>query len=123
MRTLKRQQGLTAIGWLFILAIIAVVVLVGLRLTPVYLENFSVSSVLKDLSESNDRYATAGEVRRTLLRRFKINNVDQLDPKDIIIARSGRYFEVIIDYEVRVPFVYNIDFIMTFENQAEVPAG
>ena len=44
MKTLKRQQGMTGIGWLIILGMIGFFVSLGLRLFPVYSENFNVSS-------------------------------------------------------------------------------
>ena len=33
----KSQKGMTTIGWLLILTMVAVFVLVGIRLTPIYI--------------------------------------------------------------------------------------
>jgi hypothetical protein len=123
MKTLNRQQGLSGIGWLFVLALIAGGVLVTLKLLPVYLQNMTIASVLEEVRESGDTYSSATSVRMAIGRRFEMNNVDQLNVNDILISRQGRVYDVTTNYEVRVPFVYNIDFILTFDDRAEVPAG
>lgn len=123
MKTLNGQKGLSGIGWLFVLALIAGGVLVTLKLLPAYLENMSVVTVLKGVRESGDVYRTSGEVRSAIVRRFGVNEVEQVGKDDILISRNGGIYEVIVEYEVQVPFVYNIDFLLTFNNRAEVPAG
>jgi predicted Kef-type K+ transport protein len=47
---MNRQRGVTAIGWLIILGLIAFFVLLTLRLAPVYIEAYKVSSQLKSLN-------------------------------------------------------------------------
>ena len=123
MQTLQRQKGLSGIGWLFVLILIASGALVGLKLIPVYLGNMTIASVLDDMAQGGKSYGSTGAVEAVIVRRLNINDVDQAGLDDILVSRTGRIYNVTIDYEVRVPLVYNIDFLLTFENRAEVPAG
>lgn len=123
MQTLIRQKGLSGIGWLFVLGLIAGGSLVTLKLLPVYMENMSIQSILDEVGETGDKYANSRDVRTAIVRRFEINNIKNMSMTDIIVDRDGGVYEVQADYEVRVPFVYNIDFVLMFKNHAVVPAG
>lgn len=123
MQTLIRQKGLSGIGWLFVLGLIAGGSLVTLKLLPVYMENMTIRSILDEVGETGDRYANSRDVRMAIVRRFEFNNIKNLPMTDVVVDRDGGVYEVQADYEVRVPFVYNIDFMLTFTNHALVPAG
>lgn len=123
MQTLIRQKGLSGIGWLFVLGLIAGGSLVTLKLLPVYMENMAIRSILDEVGETGDKYTSGRDVRTAIVRRFEINNIKNMRMTDIIVNRDGGTYEVQADYEVRVPFVYNIDFMLTFKNHAMVPAG
>lgn len=123
MQTLIRQKGLSGIGWLFVLGLIAGGSLVTLKLLPVYMENMSIQSILDEVGETGDKYSNSRDVRTAIVRRFEINNIKNMSMTDIIVDRDGGVYEVQADYEVRVPFVYNIDFVLMFKNHAVVPAG
>ena len=49
MKHIHRQTGLTAISIVVILVIAAFFIMLALRLAPIYLENFKVSSHLESL--------------------------------------------------------------------------
>lgn len=123
MQSLRRQKGLSGIGWLFVLALIAGGSLVTLKLLPVYMEDMSIDSVLKEVGETGESYSSSRELRTAILRRFDVNNIKRLGREDIVIDRDGGVYDVSIDYEVRIPFVSNIDLMLKFENHARVPAG
>ena len=53
-----------------------------------------------------------------LQQQFSLNNLRDLDPKDIMkVSNSGGELVVQTDYEVRKKFIANIDLIMSFEKQ------
>ena len=51
MKGLHKQRGMTAIGWMLVLGLIAFFTLVTLRLLPMYMEYTKVVSVLGVLAE------------------------------------------------------------------------
>jgi len=48
-QSLNKQRGVTAIGWLIILGLIAFFTLLVLRIAPMYLEFYSAESILENL--------------------------------------------------------------------------
>jgi Tfp pilus assembly protein FimT len=122
MMNRNRQRGMTAIGWMIIIALVALVVMLALKLFPLYLEHFSVTSSLDGLATDHDLVgAPPSALRTSLMRRFDINNVRNVHKEDVFIQRGGSGYQVNVDYEVRVPFVYNVDLVVTFSDTAEVP--
>lgn len=117
-----QQQGMTASGVIFLLGLIAFFTLITLRLAPLYYDNYKISTHLK--STINDAIAnkmSPAEIKSTMLKRLGIDNVTSISADDIQIVQDKQKKSVDIDYEVRVPFIGNVDFIAKFANHAEVP--
>ena len=75
MQTLKTQRGMTAIGWIIVLGLIAFFVLLALRLTPGYLEYFSVASSIESLeNEPGITEKSPPEIRSLIDKRFQVND-------------------------------------------------
>lgn len=121
MRTLKSQQGMTAIGWLIVLGLIGFFVLLTLRMTPAYLEYFTVKSSLESLKNEPDVTDKApAEIRSMLSKRFDVNDVKNVTSKDVKIDNQGGRMKVWVDYEVRVGVLGNVDAVMKFKHTVEV---
>jgi len=123
MKTGKLQQGITLPGVAFILLLIGFTAYTVLKLFPVYMENFTISSSLENLEQDPVKeFNGAGSVRSAVMKRFGMNNVHQVSLDDIIVIREGQIYNVDVDYEVRIPFFKNISLLVSFKNHAEVTA-
>lgn len=122
MNEMARQRGLTMVSWLVVIAVVVFLAMFVLKLFPVYLENFSVRTTLNSL-EKESQPLTPADLRETLRKRLDINDVTHVDMrKNVTIdTRDGKHL-VQVAYEVRVPFISNVDFLVTFRDHAEVPA-
>jgi hypothetical protein len=121
MNTRKRQRGITLFGFVLTMFLIGFVAFTTLKLFPVYMENFSIRSSLESLEQERDKeYVGAAAVRTALLKRFQMNNVSQAGGDDISIVRDGQIYHVVVDYEVRIPFISNVSLLVSFNNSAEV---
>jgi len=122
MQTLKSQRGMTAIGWLVVLGLIGFFVLLALRMTPSYLESFTIYSAMESLQEEPGMANnTPQDIRKMLGKRFDINDVKSITAKDVDVENLGNAFLVSVDYEVRMPVLGNVDVVMTFAKEVEVP--
>lgn len=120
---IHRQQGMTAIGVLLVLAILGVFVLVILRLTPAYLESFRVRGQLSSLSEdAKVDGKSPTQIRQMLKRRFSIDDIDNVADDQIKIVKGKGMVEIDIKYEVRMPILGNIDAVTMFEMHEEFRA-
>jgi len=117
------QRGVTFIGWLFLLAPLAIVFYAGIRLTPLYLNYMRVASSLSRLvDEHKDGQPTSVQVLRdSLWKHFDIEGIEHPDPKEIDIHRDGTGWVAIADYEDRVPVFGNVSLLVEFHKEAQIP--
>jgi len=124
MKKWHHQKGMTAIGWLLVLGLIAFFTLITLRMVPLYLEFAKVASTLDSLKEQPDlSKQTRGEIIKIVSRRFDVNDVRNVDPKLIKVSKDKGMLKVGINYERREHLVGNIDIVATFDKQIEVAAN
>ncbi|WP_455234442.1 DUF4845 domain-containing protein [Thiogranum longum] len=121
MKTWHRQKGMTAIGWMLVLGLIAFFALVTLRLLPLYLEYAKVASTFESLAnEAGIATKTRPEILSLIGKRFEVNDVRSVDPKLTQVRKEGRAMKVSIQYERREHLVGNIDVVAVFEKSVEV---
>ena len=117
MRLLRQQRGLTPLGTLTIVALVAFGVYLLLILVPVYMENFGVASSLKSLKQDMEiRDKSPEQVYESLKRRFDINDVKHVKKENVKITRAAGSTTVDVKYQVLVPLVSNISLALAFEN-------
>ena len=117
-----RQRGVTALGWVIILAVIGIFAIATLRLLPIYLEYYRISSVLTSLAaEKSAGVEGKNEIRQYIEKRFNIDAVTRVKVSDIAVTAQSEHYEVRAKYDARTPFIGNVDFIISFDKSVEVP--
>jgi len=121
MYTPKRQQGMTLLGWIIVLGLIAFFVLLTLRLLPNYLENFKVAETLESLKNEPDiTRKPPSEIRKLISRRFVINDVTSIEARDVKITNDKGRMTLRARYEIRVPILGNVDAVTRFDESVEL---
>ena len=110
----SRQRGVTALGWLFLLTPMAIVVYAGVRLMPVYLNYMKVVRAL-DLVASDGANNDITAIRTTIDKHFEIDMVDYPTAKDIKVTRNGAGFQVEAAYDDEAPLFGNISLHIVFD--------
>jgi hypothetical protein len=117
----KNQLGMTAIGFMFVAAIIAMFGFAALKVTPMYLENMKVVSLLNDLKANfGGQGATATEIRKAIGKRLNVDMVYGLKQDDFKVAKSDAGYSVSIEYERGAEFIANLSLVANFDNSVEI---
>ena len=91
MKMRHHQNGMTAIGWLLVLGLIAFFTLITLRLVPLYLEYAKVASTLESLEqEPGITKKTRAEIVKMVQKRFNVNDVRNVSGKDIKVKKKKK---------------------------------
>ena len=123
MEKWHHQRGMTAIGWLLVLGLIAFFALITLRLVPLYLEFTKVASVFESLeNEPGITGMSRLEIIKLVEKRFNVNDIANVNAKDTKVSKDKGRLTVSIEYERREHVISNIDVVTTFEKQVEVIA-
>jgi hypothetical protein len=120
----NRQLGVTAIGWLFLLTPLAIVIYAGIRLTPVYLNYMKVA---KALDQAGNELKAGGvnpqSIRTTIDKHFEIDMVDYPTTKDMKITKDGASWLVESQYDDDAPLFANLSLHVTFDKKVKIGSG
>lgn len=124
MMTRHHQKGMTAIGWLLVLALVAFFTLITLRLVPMYLEFGKVASVMESLkNQPGISNMSRTEIVNLVSRRFGVNDVNNVEAKAVKVSKDKGRLTVSINYERREHLIANIDVVGVFDKHVEVGAN
>jgi hypothetical protein len=117
----RQQRGITAISFLIIAAMVAVIGYAGVRLIPIYLNQMKVQQILNDLqSEYEGQNATPSALQSAIARRLDIEMLDFPSAGDFRIEKIGNGYRVSVAYEDRVPYAANLSLVAEFDNSVEI---
>jgi hypothetical protein len=119
---MRKQRGVTMIGWIFLLAPVAVVLYAGIRVGPEYLNYYKVVTALKETATQlkSDEALNQGSIRAAIEKRFDTGYVDEPSSKDIVIVKGDEGWSMTADYEKTVPLFGNLYLLMSFKTTAVV---
>lgn len=116
-----QQQGITAIGFMIIAAMVGVIGYGGIRLIPIYMTQMKVRQILSDLeTEYAGQNASPVTLQSAIGRRLDIEMIDFPGRTDFRINKSDGGYEVSVSYEDRVPFLANLSIVAEFDNAVEI---
>lgn len=112
----SKQTGITLIGFLVVLMVVSFFGYMAMKLVPAYTEFAGVSKAMTQLA-SEGTARSPQQVRSDLMKKLDFQYVsdDTITPQDINLKRSGNSTDLNVSYDKRIPFLYNIDFLVHFE--------
>jgi ribonuclease HI len=117
----SRQRGATALGLLSIVAVLGFGVYGLIRLFPLYMEYMAVVRALEQTAEESSGSVTSQQSLRTsLIRRWTIEDITSLEPKDVEIKKTGSGFTMRAWYRAERPFVANVSLAVDFDKTVDV---
>ena len=117
----ERQRGATFLGMMIILAIVGFALYGGIRLTPIYLEYMAIVRAMEQTAkEHSDGTTSPQELRSSLDRRWTVEDIKSIQPKEIEIKRTSGGFTMRAYYDAEAPFVANVSLVAHFDKTVDV---
>lgn len=116
----SRQRGATFLGMATIIAILGFALYAGIRLAPLYFEYMAVVRALEQTAKEHAGGTTPAELRNMLERRWEIDDIHSLAPKEIEIKKEGSGFSMRAWYRAEAPFVGNVSLVADFDKTVQV---
>ncbi|OBS10404.1 DUF4845 domain-containing protein [Acidihalobacter prosperus] len=117
MQGRRKQQGVSIASMLVVAAILGVLFVIGVRLFPVYMDYYSVRSIMNEVAHSpgigKKDYLQVWDAINT---RFDINNIDDVHRDDFKMKTVGNETTITISYVVRRHLLANIDGLIIFKH-------
>jgi type II secretory pathway pseudopilin PulG len=115
-----QQRGATLIGMIVIIAIVGLGLYAGIRLTPKYIEYMAVARALEQTASEHDATTSVAELRRSLDRRWTIEDIKSIDVKEVEIKRAGSGYAMRAWYRAEAPFIANVSLVVDFDKTVNV---
>jgi Domain of unknown function (DUF4845) len=118
----RQQNGITFIGWLFLLVPVAIVGYAAIRLTPVYLNYMKVAKAMEQAATDfqGDEQVTPAAVHSALERRFDVDSINYPPVDSIVVRREGTNWTLYANYEDVVPLISNLSLLLKFEKNVVI---
>jgi Domain of unknown function (DUF4845) len=116
----RRQCGLSMVGFLFILVIIALVAVLGMRVVPTVMEY---AAIKKALVTSKEAANTARDIQIAFDRARSAGYIDSVEGKDLEIVKTADGFDVSVAYEKRIPLVGPASLVLDYVASTVPVAG
>ena len=114
---IRRNGGLTLIGFLIVLIVGLFFAYAAMRVTPMYLEYYSLTSVMGQMEDDPVSASLMPEqikkrIKRGLWVSYSSNNIKT---KHMHVSKVSDGIKVRVAYEIRNDFLGNIDIIGKFD--------
>lgn len=117
---IKKQQGLTTLGILIGAMVIVAVMLLAIKVVPLYMNDYAIGKAVASLAEEEELYRkTKAEIRKIVRKKLSADYVTDLDNDAFNIEKKKGVITIDVNYEARVPVVYNIDIVAKFSHHLE----
>lgn len=123
---MRRQHGITLIGFAIVLIVAGFFAYAAMKLIPVYTEYFGVVKSLKSLQgDAGIENMGIEEIRRKLDTIFDVQYVDETDVplNSVTLITSNGQRSLNVAYSVDKPFIYNIDLLVHFNYTVDLSKG
>jgi len=119
MEKIKKQNGATLIFWLFFVSLIGFLLMVGVKLFPVYYKGFTTKKIVEEVAlDMQKKKPNKKQIWQAVSKRLNINGINGVEKEHFVYAKSGKNeLEVGLDYEVRVPIIGNLDAVANFDQR------
>jgi len=121
-RSIKKQAGLTFLGWILVAIISAFFTYLGMLLFPVVVSNHTMGTVLTSLQqEPGITQKSKSEILRLIEKRLRINDIKDVKKSDFEIVREdANRVSIYLDYENRIEFAKDIYILIVNNKDVEL---
>lgn len=123
---MKRQSGITLIGFVIILVIAAFFVYTAMKLVPAYMDYFNVAKAVNTVASQS---ASGGMSPEEIRRQLDTQQLSQyFDDEDIaaenvhVVTNPKGGSSLKLSYDKKIHWIYNIDFLLHFEKTVPLQA-
>ena len=111
----KNQQGASYIGILVAIIGFAFLAKIVIAVWAPYWDDRVIDGQIAELLQNSPKDISPSEFESKIGQRFEMNGIRDIKFKDIAQVMNTDGLQVKKDYEIRKPFLLNIDLVLKFE--------
>lgn len=111
----RNQQGVSYIGILIAIIGFAFLVKIVIAVWSPYWDDRVIDTQIAELMQSSPKNISPSEFESKMEQRFEMNGIRDIKFEDIAQVMNTDGLQVKKDYEIRKPFLLNINLVLKFE--------
>ncbi len=120
LRSKIRQDGVSLIGLVFILAILGLIAVLGLKVVPTFTEYLSIK---KAIASAKTTGTTVREIQIAFDKQPEVGYISSISGKDLEITKNGSDIEVSFAYQKKIPLVGPASLLLDYEGSTAKSAA
>ncbi|WP_271411200.1 DUF4845 domain-containing protein [Pseudomonas sp. Q1-7] len=118
----RKQKGMSVLGWLLVLAVVAFLASTAFKIIPHYLDFFSLEKIITSMeTEKALEIRSIPDFYSHVSKGMQVNGIRDLDlEKALTVTLQNDQFEAHLKYEKREPLVENLDLVVRFDKEFRV---
>lgn len=115
----NKQRGVSLSGLIFIVAILGVIAVFGMRTVPSYLEYKAIKNSIVVAKASG---SSVQEMRTSFDKNADVAYITSLAGRDLVFSRDSGQLEISFAYEKRLPLAGNVSLVIDYSGTTD-PSG
>jgi Domain of unknown function (DUF4845) len=113
--TVNKQQGMTFIGLVLVIAAVIFLAVIGMKVVPAYIEFFGVKKIISSIgSDPKFNEMSKQDIMTAFDKGADIGYVSVIKGSDLVIAKGDSGNVVSASYQVVTPIVANASVLLDF---------
>jgi len=109
----ETQRGMTVIGMLLLLIVIAFMALIAMKVVPMYIQYFSIKSTIESIrKEPQLAQMSTQDIQNAIQKRFDIGYVDNITARDLKIRNENRGRVLDLEYQDERELFYGLSILL-----------
>ncbi|MCU1715930.1 DUF4845 domain-containing protein [Pseudomonas sp. 5P_3.1_Bac2] len=122
MKSAHSQKGMSLLGWLVVLCVVAFLASATFKVLPHYFDYMSMVKVINSVeTDKSSEVRTVADFYSHVSRGMEVNNIRDLDlQKALKVSLENNQFHALLKYEKREVLIKNLDLVVRFDKEFNV---
>lgn len=124
MKFAHSQKGLSLMGWLAVLAVVAFLASTAFKMLPHYMDYMSLEKMITEVdSDPSLQISTVRDFYTHMEKGMQVNSIRELNLQEAVqVKLENNNFIVHLKYEKREPLIQNLDLVANFDKEFRIRA-
>ncbi|WP_373387768.1 DUF4845 domain-containing protein [Pseudomonas alcaligenes] len=124
MMVTHSQKGMSLLGWLMVLALVAFFASTAFKMLPHYMDYMAMEKMITEVEKDPSlEISTVNAFYEHMQKGMQVNNIRDINLKEAVtIKLEDRDFQVHLSYEKRESLIQNLDLVARFDKEFRVRA-
>ena len=124
MMFVRSQKGMSVLGWMAVLALVAFFSSAVFKMFPHYMDYMSLENMVEEAGlKSSDEIGSVESFYTYIGRGMEVNNIRDMSPREVMtVSYERNEFKVHLKYEKREPLIQNLDLVANFDKEFRIRA-